>query len=89
MNKKLTELPAIVLSMGDPLGIGPEIIAKAIPRLKKICRPLVIGEEATMNRALRTIGSKQKTNVPGGLLLYEPRLDEWEKENAVWIGSVK
>ncbi len=34
--------------MGDPQGIGPEVIAKALrsPRLRRICRPVVFGDAA-------------------------------------------
>ncbi len=66
--------------MGDPLGIGPEIIARALPKLKRFCRPLVIGDAAVMTRALRLVNSRLKINAPNGLLLHEPRFDGWEKE---------
>lgn len=38
-------LPRIVVTIGDPAGIGPEVTYKALsdPSIKKICRPLVIG----------------------------------------------
>lgn len=40
--------------MGDPAGIGPEIIAHALAdgRLPESCRPLVVGDEAIMARAI-------------------------------------
>ena len=42
------------ISMGDPAGIGPEIIAKALarPRVPKICRPIVVGDERVMRNAV-------------------------------------
>jgi 4-hydroxythreonine-4-phosphate dehydrogenase len=45
--------------MGDPGGIGPEIIAKALghPEVLATCRPLVIGEARAMAAALRITGS--------------------------------
>jgi 4-phospho-D-threonate 3-dehydrogenase / 4-phospho-D-erythronate 3-dehydrogenase len=45
--------PIIGISMGDPAGIGPEIIAKALSRenIHQICRPLVVGDPAIMERA--------------------------------------
>lgn len=44
--------PLVALTMGDPAGIGPEVIAGAWPQLHAYCRPLVIGHPAIMKRAL-------------------------------------
>ena len=43
--------------MGDPAGIGPEIIAKALSggRLQKICRPLVIGSRHVMQETVKSL----------------------------------
>jgi 4-hydroxythreonine-4-phosphate dehydrogenase len=40
--------------MGDPCGIGPEIIVRALarPEVRDVCRPLVLGDEAALRRAL-------------------------------------
>jgi 4-hydroxythreonine-4-phosphate dehydrogenase len=45
--------PIIGISMGDPAGIGPEIIAKALSRasVHALCRPIVIGDPCVMERA--------------------------------------
>lgn len=50
--------PVIALTMGDPCGIGPEIIAKALadPAVTDICRPVVIGDQPTMVRAIAATG---------------------------------
>jgi 4-hydroxythreonine-4-phosphate dehydrogenase len=47
--------PIIGISMGDPAGIGPEIIAKALSReqVHRICRPMVIGDAGVMRKATR------------------------------------
>src|ERR1700722_18310343 len=47
-------LPITGISMGDPAGIGPEIIAAALarPQVRKICRPLVVGDPGIMKRAV-------------------------------------
>lgn len=44
------ELPKIAITMGDPAGIGPEVIRKAWHRgvLQSICRPVVIGSAGLM-----------------------------------------
>lgn len=46
--------PLIAITMGDPSGIGPEIIIKALqsPEIAKICIPLVIGDRAALERAI-------------------------------------
>lgn len=46
--------------MGDPTGIGPEIIAGALaePIIGRWCRPIVIGRTAIMRRASTLVGSK-------------------------------
>jgi 4-hydroxythreonine-4-phosphate dehydrogenase len=43
--------------MGDPAGIGPEVIAKAlaIPAVLRLCRPLVIGSREVMERTVRSL----------------------------------
>ncbi len=43
--------------MGDPAGIGPEVIAKAVASraLWKVCRPIVIGSFPVMERAIKAL----------------------------------
>jgi 4-hydroxythreonine-4-phosphate dehydrogenase len=54
--------PIIAITMGDPCGIGPEIIVKALqaPEVAKICIPLVIGDRSALERALSVCGSTLK-----------------------------
>ncbi len=51
----MTYLPRIGLTMGDPAGIGPEIIAKALsdPSLFEVARPLVLGDATAVGMALK------------------------------------
>jgi 4-hydroxythreonine-4-phosphate dehydrogenase len=46
--------PLIVITMGDPAGIGPEIIAKVIEstEIHPLCRPVVIGDAGVMNKLI-------------------------------------
>jgi 4-hydroxythreonine-4-phosphate dehydrogenase len=48
-----TSKPLLALTMGDPAGIGPEVIAGvwADPRVHDWCRPLGVGNPAVMRRA--------------------------------------
>ena len=57
MNKEYK--PLLALTMGDSAGSGPEIITKAlaIPEIRTICRPVVIGDAATMQAALKITGA--------------------------------
>jgi 4-hydroxythreonine-4-phosphate dehydrogenase len=36
-------LPKLLITLGDVAGIGPEVVAKAWPRLNEHCQPVVIG----------------------------------------------
>ena len=46
--------PIIAITIGDPAGIGPEVVAKALANkaIYDMCRPLVIGESATLRAAI-------------------------------------
>ena len=50
--------PKIALTMGDPTGIGPEIIIRALLRLKenRLCEPVLIGNAAVFQNAAKFIG---------------------------------
>ena len=45
--------PVIGITMGDPASIGPEITLKALSDriVYEVCRPLVIGDAACMEKA--------------------------------------
>ncbi len=47
--------PIIGITMGDPAGIGPEIIARALnrPEVYDKCRPVVIGDKGVMEDAVK------------------------------------
>lgn len=51
--------------MGDPAGVGPEIIAKTLakPEIYSLCRPLVLGDQAAMERALAITGAPLRLEV--------------------------
>ncbi|MCM2358395.1 MAG: 4-hydroxythreonine-4-phosphate dehydrogenase PdxA [Geobacteraceae bacterium] len=50
--------PLIAVTMGDPTGIGPEIIARALarPEIAECCRVLVLGDRGAMERGIRIAG---------------------------------
>lgn len=52
--------PILGVTMGDPSGSGPEILVKALtlPEIRALCRPIVLGDGATMRQAARIVGSE-------------------------------
>jgi 4-hydroxythreonine-4-phosphate dehydrogenase len=50
--------PLLAITMGDAAGSGPEIVTKALVDLqtRAVCRPVVIGDAATMRAALKVTG---------------------------------
>jgi len=52
--------PLIAVTMGDPTGIGPEIIARALarPEIGAECRALVLGDRSAMERGITVTGER-------------------------------
>ncbi|WP_314789737.1 4-hydroxythreonine-4-phosphate dehydrogenase PdxA [Mogibacterium diversum] len=59
------EKPIIAVTMGDPAGIGPEIVAKSIAdkATYDVARCIVIGDKKVMEKAIRIVGADLKVNV--------------------------
>lgn len=51
--------PTIAITMGDPAGIGPEVIMKALaePEAQALCNMLVIGDAGRLRQAGKIVGS--------------------------------
>ena len=49
--------PLLGITMGDPAGIGPEVVAKALAgaTVRRLCRPLVIGSFPVMQQAVKNL----------------------------------
>jgi 4-hydroxythreonine-4-phosphate dehydrogenase len=58
-------LPRLLITMGDVAGVGPEIIAKAWPHLLRECRPLVVGDPESMEKALHLVHSPARVSTVG------------------------
>ncbi len=72
--------PIIAITMGDPAGVGPEIIVKALScaSLRDLCRPVVIGDLSVLTKAaLDTGGTAGRQN-------FEPlsRIEEIRESSA-------
>ena len=69
-------LPVIGITMGDPVGIGPEIIARMYndPQLYNVCRPIVVGDREVMQRAMALFDFDININcvTDPGIGIYKP-----------------
>lgn len=83
--------PVIGITMGDPVGLGPEIIVSALddPLVYDLCRPLILGDRAVMNKAINlmsknltvhTIESPDRGNYCHGTMDLMP-LSDLKPEN--------
>ncbi len=56
--------PILAITMGDPAGIGPEIVVRALSRKETYekCRPIVTGDAAVMKEAVKALGLDFKIN---------------------------
>ncbi len=62
-------LPLLALTLGDPAGTGPELLTRALvdPTVRAVCRPLVVGDAATLDAARAFTGCNArivKTDTP-------------------------
>lgn len=64
MNNETKYRPVTAITMGDPAGIGPEIVVGAMldKELHERCKPFVIGSIAIMDRAAKVLGRELKYN---------------------------
>ena len=56
------KLPVIGITMGDPAGVGPEVVVKALAHgeVYDFCRPLVIGDRKRLDKAIAITGAKPR-----------------------------
>ena len=54
----MSDRPIIALTLGNPSGIGPEVIAKALahPEVIAACHPLVVGNAPLLEKTVRDLG---------------------------------
>lgn len=50
--------PRIAITMGDPVGVGPEITLKSVRRqdVLSLCRPVIIGDKRVLTKAAQCLG---------------------------------
>src|SRR6185503_10699515 len=56
-NRSKRSLPRIAITMGDPAGIGPEVVLKAIAEeeIRRLCIPVIIGDAQLLAHTARTL----------------------------------
>jgi 4-hydroxythreonine-4-phosphate dehydrogenase len=72
--------PIVGITMGDPAGVGPEVVVKALGTADVYawCRPLVIGDEERLRAAVRIVGSPHAVRAvsgPGQAGFYHGEID--------------
>ena len=74
-------LPVVGITMGDPTGIGPEVIVKTLIREEpfQVCRPIVLGDPAVL---LRTI---ERLSLPATVEVFEKIPREGYRSGKVFL----
>lgn len=69
--------PRIGLTIGDPSGIGPEIVLKAAadPDVRAICLPVIIGDASELNRQANKLGLVSDFQIRSEIDLHLAGLD--------------
>jgi 4-hydroxythreonine-4-phosphate dehydrogenase len=59
-----TKLPIIGITMGDPTGVGPEIIVKVLSQEStfRFCRPVILGDRNILERAMQLLNTPLPVN---------------------------
>jgi 4-hydroxythreonine-4-phosphate dehydrogenase len=75
----LKRFPRLAVPLGDPAGIGPEVILKALadPRITQTCEVVVVGSRSQLDQThahLRQIAPDQPLAHPDHLTLVDPDL---------------
>ncbi len=67
--QEASKLPVMGITIGDPNGVGPEIIAKVFstPALHEICRPMVVGHGGVMNQAIEAGSQPMRVRCVNGV----------------------
>ncbi len=60
--ESMNNLPKLAITMGDPSGIGPEILVKALAerKLYDLCLPIVVADRKVMEQAIAMVKSPLK-----------------------------
>ena len=85
------EKPILGISMGDPFGNGPEITVKALAdkSVYDRCRPLVVGDIASMEYAAKVAEKVSGIHLPFIMSLVIKLLQAWDSPSLSVLSWVK
>jgi 4-phospho-D-threonate 3-dehydrogenase / 4-phospho-D-erythronate 3-dehydrogenase len=68
--------PIVAVTMGDPAGVGPEVVLKALshPAVERACRIVILGDRGVLERTQKKLGSEVE------LALHKPG-SPWPRAN--------
>ncbi|MCL6637879.1 MAG: 4-hydroxythreonine-4-phosphate dehydrogenase PdxA [Alicyclobacillus sp.] len=89
--------PVVAIPLGDPAGIGPEVIIKALrdESIYRLCRPLLIGDVGILSSyverlhlpwKVRVVTEVAASGIQGQLDVFEP---PGVQVDTAWIGQVR
>ncbi len=75
--------PIVAVTMGDPAGVGPEVVLKALSHsaIERACRILILGDRGVLERTQKKLGSEVE------LALYKPG-SPWPRANGTLVHSL-
>ncbi|HEX9444332.1 MAG TPA: 4-hydroxythreonine-4-phosphate dehydrogenase PdxA [Candidatus Binatia bacterium] len=75
--------PVVAVTMGDPAGVGPEVVLKALahPAVGRACRPVVFGDLGVLERTKKKLRSRLR------LAAWEPGRP-WPRPGAIPVYSL-
>jgi len=61
----MSERPIVAITMGDPAGVGPEVLARALARgeVWECCHPIVVGDAGMMREAIALVAAPLAVHV--------------------------
>jgi len=61
----MSKKPIIGITMGDPNGVGPEVIVKAVnsPEIKDLCEIVIFGDDGVIHKAANLCNLKTEVEV--------------------------
>jgi len=61
------ERPLLAVTMGDPAGVGPEVVVSALSRraVREVCRAAIIGDSRILARAATILGKRFRPRLVG------------------------
>ncbi len=79
-------LPKLAITMGDPAGIGPEIVLRALSHsdLYERCIPIVLGDPGVMQKLRRELGLSCHCQQ-----IHEPHEAEAGRPNLIGLSNIK